>query len=248
MNFAVILSGGIGTRMGMGDFPKQFIKVKDRSILEYTLDAFESAPEVDAIIIVIAPKWWETLGDALCAKYTKIVGTALPGEIRQESIMNGLTACMERSASDSDKVIIHDAVRPLVSCALIGECLGQIPQYDGCLPVIPATDTIYYSEDGKSIGKLLDRSVLYMGQSPEAFVLHKYYEANQNRTRAFLEQMHGTAEIAFAAGLEVRIIRGETLNFKITDPADLQRFESIVESRCQKESGQTYETQKKENR
>ena len=55
MNFAVILSGGIGTRMGMGDFPKQFIKVKDRTILEYTLDAFESAPEVDAIIIVIAP-------------------------------------------------------------------------------------------------------------------------------------------------------------------------------------------------
>ena len=68
MNYAVILSGGIGTRMHMGDFPKQYYKVKDRMILEYTLDSFENAEAVDRIVIVMAPAWQETLEEELRGK------------------------------------------------------------------------------------------------------------------------------------------------------------------------------------
>ena len=161
MNYAVILSGGIGTRMNMGDFPKlgdfpkQYYKVKGKMILEYTLDAFEKSGSVDEIIIVMAPEWQEQLGEELRSKYKKLQGFAKPGSIRQESILSGLSACMERSGSDTDKVIIHDGVRPLVSCELIDACFDAIGEYEACLPVIPATDPIYYSDAGKGADKLL---------------------------------------------------------------------------------------------
>ena len=69
MNYAVILSGGIGTRMHMGDFPKQYYKVKGKMILEYTLDAFEKSGSVDEIVIVMAPEWQEQLEEELRSKY-----------------------------------------------------------------------------------------------------------------------------------------------------------------------------------
>jgi 2-C-methyl-D-erythritol 4-phosphate cytidylyltransferase len=228
MNYAVILSGGIGTRMHMGDFPKQYYKVKGRMILEYTLDSFEKAQAVDEIVIVMAPQWQEELGEELRGKYKKLAGFALPGEIRQESILSGIEVCMKRSQSEKDKVIIHDGVRPLVSCELIEACFAAIGEYEACLPVIPATDTIYYSEDGTGVDKLLDRSKLFMGQSPETFWLHQYYKAHEGKTREFLQSMRGTTEIAYVAGMKICMIPGDPMNFKITHPADLQRFRMIV--------------------
>ena len=137
MNYAVILSGGIGTRMHMGDFPKQYYKVKGKMILEYTLDAFEKSGSVDEIVIVMAPEWQEQLEEELRSKYKKLQGFAAPGSIRQESILRGLLVCMERS-------------------------------------------------------------------------------------------MRGTTEIAYVAGMKICMIPGDPMNFKITHPADLQRFRMIV--------------------
>ena len=77
MNYAVILSGGIGTRMHMGDFPKQYYKVKGKMILEYTLDAFEKSWSVDEIVIVMAPEWQEQFEEELRSKYKKLQGTRL---------------------------------------------------------------------------------------------------------------------------------------------------------------------------
>jgi len=228
MNYAVILSGGIGTRMHMGDFPKQYYKVKDRMILEYTLDSFQYAESVDEIVIVMAPAWQEKLEAELRSKYSKLAGFAQPGSIRQESILSGIKFCMERSVSELDKVIIHDGVRPLVTCELIEACFAAIGEYEACLPVIPATDTIYYSDDGKGVDKLLDRSKLFMGQSPETFWLHKYYRAHEGKSHEFLESMRGTTEIAHVAGMKICMIPGDPMNFKITHPADLQRFKMIA--------------------
>lgn len=118
--------------------------------------------------------------------------------------------------------------RPLVSCELIEACFAAIGEYEACLPVIPATDTIYYSEDGTGVDKLLDRSKLFMGQSPETFWLHQYYKAHEGKTREFLQSMRGTTEIAYVAGMKICMIPGDPMNFKITHPADLQRFRMIV--------------------
>ena len=88
--------------------------------------------------------------------------------------------------------------------------------------------TLYYSEDGRGVDKLLDRSKLFVGQSPETFYLHQYYNAHEGKSYEFLASMRGTTEIAYAAGMKICMIEGEPLNFKITYPPDLDRFRMVL--------------------
>lgn len=231
-NFAIILSAGIGRRMRDDGFPKQYIKVGGKPVIVYTLEAFDQCDDIDQIILVCSAEWQEEL-DAWRSHFSvrKPIRYVEGGESRQESIFNGLTECMNLSNSQDDKVIIHDAARPLVSCDLIRKCLSELPASDGCMPVLPSIDTYYLSEDGRTISNLIDRSRLFAGQAPEAFLLKKYYEVNNECSCAELAKVRGTSEIAFKSGLEIALIEGDELNFKLTTPADLERFRTIVEAR-----------------
>ena len=161
MNYAIILSGGIGTRMQMGDFPKQYLEVEKKPILLYTLEQFQKSSAVEKIVIVAADAWREKIRGWMEEDgITKFLAFADAGDTRQESIHNGLTVCMEDSVSENDGVIIHDGVRPLVSEQLIGDCLAALADHEGCMPVLPMKDTIYQSSDGTKIDHLLERSTL----------------------------------------------------------------------------------------
>ena len=142
MNYAIILSGGIGTRMQMGDFPKQYLEVEKKPILLYTLEQFQKSSAVEKIVIVAADAWREKIRGWMEEDgITKFLAFADAGDTRQESIHNGLTVCMEDSVSENDGVIIHDGVRPLVSEQLIGDCLAALADHEGCMPVLPMKDT-----------------------------------------------------------------------------------------------------------
>ena len=133
MNYAIILSGGIGTRMQMGDFPKQYLEVEKKPILLYTLEQFQKSSAVEKIVIVAADAWREKIRGWMEEDgITKFLAFADAGDTRQESIHNGLTVCMEDSVSENDGVIIHDGVRPLVSEQLIGDCLAALADHEGC--------------------------------------------------------------------------------------------------------------------
>ena len=169
MNYAIILSGGIGTRMQMGDFPKQYLEVEKKPILLYTLEQFQKSSAVEKIVIVAADAWREKIRGWMEEDgITKFLAFADAGDTRQESIHNGLAVCMEDSVLENDGVIIHDGVRPLVSEQLIGDCLAALADHEGCMPVLPMKDTIYQSSDGTKIDHLLERSTLFAGQAPEA--------------------------------------------------------------------------------
>lgn len=231
MNYALILSGGIGSRMRMDGFPKQYLEVDGKPILVYTLQTFQTCACIDQIVIVAAPQWHDQIRQWI-SEYglTKTVDFAVPGNTRQESILNGLNVCMQYSESEGDKVIIHDAVRPCVSDELITACIDTLNEYDGCMPVLPVTDTVYESRDAKRISRLLDRSTIFAGQSPEAFRLHAYAKINRDASVEELEACRGTSVIAYEHGMDVGLIPGEKLNFKITTPEDLDQFRYLV--RC----------------
>ena len=232
MNYAVILSGGIGSRMNRPECPKQYIEVLGKPVLVYTLEIFQANPDVEGIIIVAAPQWRGDI-DGWLREYgiEKFMGYADPGESRQESFLSGLEACMETSKDPADRVIIHEAVRPLVTGKLISACLKEIDSYEGCMPVIPMNDTIYQSTDGQNLTGLADRSILYCGQSPEAFLLWKFTEINRETDRAQLKKIRGASELAYMKGVRMHLIPGEQNNFKITYEPDLDRFQRILESR-----------------
>jgi 2-C-methyl-D-erythritol 4-phosphate cytidylyltransferase len=230
MNFAIILSGGVGSRMGINK-PKQYVEVAGQSILSYCLKTFSSNAHIDALIIGVADEWLGYVKDEVSRlQITKPVYYATPGETRQFSIYNALNVIRNIGFSENDIVIVHDAARPLVSNDLINACLDRCATYDGVMPVIPAKDTIYYSADGNHIDSLLDRSALWCGQAPEAFNLGKYIAVHDAMSHDELLRINGSTEIAYKGGLNCIMIKGDPMNFKITTPEDLSNFESIISS------------------
>lgn len=230
-HIAIILSGGVGSRMGL-NIPKQYVMVNEMPILNYCLQTFLNNENIDSLVIGVADEWLEFVKENLNKlNPIKSVLFAKPGETRQYSIYNALKVARENGAADDDIVIIHDGARPLVSDDLINRCLEGCQEADGIMPVIPVKDTTYLSEDGKHIQSLLNRSHLWAGQAPEAFRFGKYIKVHDEMPREELLKINGSTELAYKAGLDCQMVEGDPMNFKITTPEDLSNFESIINNK-----------------
>ena len=227
MNTAVILAGGVGSRMGV-DRPKQFLMVQDKPIISYCFDIFQKHPEIDKMVVVVNEQW-QGFTEEYAEKYgvSKICGYAPAGESRQHSIYNGLK-CIAKNAPDTDIVIIHDAARPLVSDEIISDCIKGATEYDGAMPVISVKDTVYQSKDGCEIDCLLKRSELFAGQAPESFRFQRYYQIHNEVSDEEIGSTAGSSEIAYRHGMEIRMVKGSERNLKITTIEDLETFETIL--------------------
>lgn len=231
LNIALILSGGTGTRLG-ADIPKQYIKVEGRTILSYCLETVFCHEQVDAVQIVADVLWQKDILEELEKMLSvdikkKFCGFSCPGENRQLSIFHGLTDILSY-ASKGDTVLIHDGARPCLSEQLISNCFCAIEGHDGVLPVLPMKDTVYFSEEGKKIDSLLNRSQIFAGQAPEVFCLGRYYEANEALLPEKILTINGSTEPAILAGMDIVMIPGDEGNFKITTKVDLERFQTIL--------------------
>ncbi len=230
MNIALILSGGTGTRLG-GDIPKQYIKVKGRMLIAYCLNMFAAHSAVDGIFVVAAPEWREEIlneCERLGIGKAAITGFSDPGRTRQLSILNGLrdidTYVKSLDKNDDPVVIIHDAARPNLTAEYLDRCLDAVEGCDGVMPTLPMKDTVYYSENGTKVDKLLDRSCIFAGQAPELYRLKKYLEANEKLLPDDILKINGSTEPAVMAGLNVAMISGDENNYKVTTKKDMDRF------------------------
>lgn len=235
MNIALILSGGIGSRM-RSNIPKQYIEVCGQPIISYSLKRLSLHDDISAIQIVADSVWrrrittWLSVADP----NNKFKDFSDPGANRQLSILQGLED-IKKYADPSDCVFIHDAARPLLSEKQITNCLKAAAGHDGVMPVLPMKDTVYSSTDGISVQSLLKRSEIYAGQAPEVFRLGPYYEANKSLLPDRILNINGSTEPAVIAGLDIVMIPGDEKNFKITTAEDLERFTRMVEESALKE-------------
>lgn len=221
MNIAIVLSGGRGSRLG-SDIPKQYIEVGGRMIISYCLLSLFEHEKIDGVIIVAEREYEVSILDSI-PDLNKFIGFAEPGENRQMSIYNALVKLKEK-VSDRDVVVIHDAARPNLSTKMISSLIDDIEGYDGVLPVLPMKDTVYYSDNGESISSLMDRSKVYAGQAPEAFIYGKYVEANEVLLPDRILDIKGSTEPAIKHGMNIKMIPGDENNYKITTKADLEKF------------------------
>ena len=249
MNYALLLSGGIGSRTG-ADMPKQYIRAGSYMMTTYAVKSLVLSKNIDAVYIVAeTDRRDEILSDIGSAglDLSKIKGVAHPGKNRQLSIFNGMEQILvenkskeDRNISDETKVgagndeskdtiLIHDAARPFLTEELLENMYRALEDHDGVMPYLPMKDTVYESYDGRKISRLLDRKRIYAGQAPELFRLKAYYKANMALMPDKIYGINGASEPAVLAGMDIVMIPGDEKNFKVTTAEDLKKFKEIEE-------------------
>lgn len=226
MNYAIIMAAGRGKRM-KANINKQFIPIKDKPVLAYTIDKFEKSPCIDEILLVAAEDEIEICKNEIVYKYNfKKVKKIVPGgNERQESVFNGLKAL---EAKDDDIVLIHDGARPFVEDRIINEGVLYARKYGAAACGITPRDTIKVKgAKGFSEGTL-ERNKLFCVQTPQCF---KYKLIVEAHLVAENNKVFATDDTALCEkqGNKVYLYEGSYENFKITTPEDIYSAERIIE-------------------
>lgn len=212
-NRVLIPCAGVGARFGT-DMPKQYATIGSKTILEHTIDAFLALPEIDQIV-VIASKHDEFI-DKLDFLLDKVCIVKIGGDTRALSVLNGLKYL---NAKENDWILVHDAARCCISSNSVRNLILELNDDDiGGILAIPVTDTIKSCFDG-TINKTVDRSNLFLAQTPQMF---RYKVLLEAMSKCNLETITDEAGAVEQLGFKVRIVNGETRNIKITYPTDLQ--------------------------
>ena len=231
MVFGVILAGGMGSRMGNVEKPKQFLTVGEKPIIIHTLEKFFVMDEFEKIV-VLCPNEWVSHTKNLVKKYLpqneKIVVIA-GGTTRNETIMNSIGYIEENYGLQEDTIIVtHDSVRPFVTHRIIMDNIKAAMKSGACDTVIAATDTIVESQEGAKISFIPDRSKMYQGQTPQSFNAKKLKDLYLGLDEEEKEILTDAAKIFVMKGEDVSLVEGEVFNIKITYPYDLKVAETLL--------------------
>lgn len=231
MVFGVLLAGGIGSRMGNAEKPKQYLNIADRPIIIHTLEKFYINKKFEKLY-VLCPGQWVVHTRNLIRKYIgdmEGISVIEGGDTRNETIMNAIRQIEKEYEVDDDTVIVtHDSVRPFVTHRIIEENIEYAMKYGACDTAVPATDTIVQSEDNKVISSVPDRSRMYQGQTPQSFRLKKLKELYESLTEEEKNTLTDAAKIFVMKGEKVYLVEGEVSNIKITYPYDLRVAETLI--------------------
>jgi 2-C-methyl-D-erythritol 4-phosphate cytidylyltransferase len=231
-NIAVVFAGGVGSRMRYANGPKQFMEVKDKPILIYTLEIFENHHEIDAIYLVITKSHLSTTKKLVKKfKISKVRATVPGGDSAHASIICGLEAARQDGAKDDDIVLVHDGVRPILDTETINRNIKMTKKHGNAVTSIAAYETPARSIDGVKVDNVLKRSEMYTLQAPQTFRFGNAYRLNQQAIKdGLVGSVVDQAELNRHYGEPIYLIPGLRGNAKITVPLDFTYFEFLVES------------------
>ena len=225
-NIAVILAGGIGSRVG-GETPKQLLPLADgRSILEHSIDAFEASPSIDEIVVVMHPDHISSLQKLCQSNHWQKLTKIIPGGAeRWESSYNAIKACTESANLDEPlSLLLHDAARPFVSQRIIADVCQALETHEAVTVAVPVTDTIYEVWNNE-VQEVKNRRDFMRAQTPQAFHLHLIAEAFEDAIKKdYITSVTDDVAVlkAFNPSIPVFIVPGEESNKKITYPEDIK--------------------------
>ena len=229
MNIAIILAGGSGSRLG-GDLPKQFIKVAGKTIIEHTLDVFEHHPQIDEIAVVSRPDFIPTVRQIVSdGGYTKVRQVLPGGKERYDSSLSALRAY----TNDDDNLLLHDAVRPLVSHRIISDCISALDTYEAVDVATMTTDTIVQVDDNNCIAAIPPRQYLRNVQTPQCFrrsTIMRAYELALQDPEFVTTDDCGVVK-KYLPEVPIFIVKGEPTNIKVTYAEDLFLMERLCMTR-----------------
>ncbi|HEX7319052.1 MAG TPA: 2-C-methyl-D-erythritol 4-phosphate cytidylyltransferase [bacterium] len=227
--YAVLVAAGQGKRFKA---KKQFVLIDRKPLLTCSLDVFEKNNHIKSVIIVVQENDIARTRDIVRRfKYSKVHAIVPGGKRRQDSVRNGIMAIYLSANTDTttaDIAVVHDAVRPLISNALINQGIALCRKYHCVTPGVPVRDTIKYARTGRVI-KTMPRENLFQIQTPQFFdlaLLRTAYNAVK-----FSDEFTDEASIIEAYGAPVYVMPGSRTNIKVTDRADLDMVRRLITSR-----------------
>ncbi|MGK2860778.1 MAG: 2-C-methyl-D-erythritol 4-phosphate cytidylyltransferase [Chitinophagaceae bacterium] len=219
LKFAIIVAGGLGSRMG-SLLPKQFMLLKGKPVLYYTLKTFLDAFNDLKVILVLPVEFTDMGQEIIDAWFDKDrIRITAGGDSRFQSVKNGLQLINEEGI-----IFVHDGVRCLLSKELIHSCYAKAMETGSAIPVVPSKDSIrLMTDDGNDT---LDRNKVMLVQTPQTFHSKILLPAFQID---YKDKFTDEASVVEAYGLKVSLVAGEEANIKITRPVDIIIAESLLE-------------------
>lgn len=228
-NYALIIAGGSGNRMGQ-DIPKQFMYLDNRPIIIHTMEAFQQHPDINAIAVVCL-EGWETVLQSYANQFniSKLKWIFPGGKSGQESIHNGIYGLKEAGCEDEDLVLIHDAVRPLISQTIISSNIAICKKYGYAITGIQCREAILKSEDGFSTRESIPRDKLIRTQTPQTFRLGNIIKAHEEaKEKGINNSVASCTLLAEIGGIEMHIVPGSEKNIKVTTVEDLEILKALM--------------------
>ncbi len=229
-NIALIIAGGSGQRMHQ-DIPKQFLNVYDKPVIIYTLEAFQKHPCIDGIVVVCVEGWNEIL-EAYCRQFgiTKLESIVLGGANGQESIRKGIMDVASRHQKE-DLILIHDAIRPMVSEEIISDCIRVAGRYGNAISVVQCTSAMLCTEDGETSRSQIARDNLKITQTPQCASVGTLTELHEEALQRGITNSVATCTLLIELGQKLHFSLGSEKNIKLTSVEDLEIFEALLHSR-----------------
>jgi len=229
--YGVVVAGGVGSRMGNVEKPKQFIELGDRPIIVHTVEKFMVHPGFDRIVVLVPGAWISYTRDIL-RKYIPEADQIVVlegGQTRNETIMNAIRYIDEQGDLDEETVIVtHDAVRPFLTHRILDENIRFAKEYGACDTAIPATDTIAESLDHEKLTSIPDRKYMYQGQTPQSFRAKQLRDVYMSLTEDEKAILTDACKIMVLKGYHVHLVQGEVFNIKITYPYDITVAKALL--------------------
>ena len=217
---AIIPAAGSGSRFGE---EKQFKILSGRPLWAYTLDPFIKSSLINEILFIVPETYINTVQSSesfIIASKKKEIKVIPGGPKRTDSVLNGLYSTKKTNGL----VCIHDAARPFIRQSFITETVNSCKDFDGAVLAIPSVDTVKVVKD-EIINKTIDRTIIWMAQTPQTFHRDKLLDAFKNNINVHVTDESVLMELS---GYSIKIINGDAENFKITNKLDWELAKIIV--------------------
>lgn len=231
MIFGGILAGGTGNRMGNYTVPKQFLPLNEKPIIVHVIEKFLVHSQIDRVIVGVNGNWLEYMKDLQDKYFSGVENLSVVrgGSDRNSTILAIIEEIKKQGGSPDDVVVTHDSVRPFITMKMISENIEAAEKYGVCDTVVPATDTIVYSENNEYITDIPVRSKVYQGQTPQSFNIGLFEQVYGQMTEEELHIVTDACKMFMLKGHKVHLVEGSVSNLKITYPFDYKMAQIMME-------------------
>lgn len=233
-NIALILAGGKGLRMHNHSVPKQFLEIDGKPIVIHTLEVFSKLPRVDAMIVACLEEWIPFLKENILRfGISKVVDIVPGGDTGQDSIFHTLCAAKEYVGNEDAIVLVHDAVRPLITPQTINANITMAERYGNCVTCCPVLETLIVRNNDGTMS-FPNRSDAMLARAPQSFLLSELYSAHERALANGWHDFPDSCTLMGYYGYKITTLTDSEENIKITTPTDLLVAKDILRMRGEK--------------